>query len=129
MILRSLCEGDIHFFEASIAALAGVSIDKARPFLYERGAGGMRMLFRNTGLPNEMFRAIKVAMAEVNAIRSQDSGPWRKEYGARIVQRLVEEYDDLAPTDIDSVLSQLSHRILGRWEEEPHERIAPTRRW
>lgn len=129
LILRSLCEGDIHFFEAAIAALAGISIDKARPFLYQRGAGGMRMLFRNTGLPNEMFRAVKVAMDEVNAIRILERGPWQKEFGARIVQRLVEEYDDLAPTDIDSVLSQLSHRILGRWEEEPHTRIAPSRRW
>jgi uncharacterized protein (DUF2336 family) len=119
LILRSICEGDVLFFESAIAVLAGVSINKARPFLYERGAGGLRMIYRNTALPPEMFRAMSAAVEEVNRSREEQPNAWRQVFTSRIVERLAEEYDGVAPTSLEHVLSEISRRVLGRWEEPP----------
>lgn len=69
LILRSLCEGDVQFFEAAVAALAGVTVEKARPFIYDRGVGGLGTIYRNTALPPDMFRAVRAAIEEM--IRSR----------------------------------------------------------
>jgi len=130
LILRSLCEGDLIFFEGAIAAMAGVPSAKARPFLYERGAGGLRMIFRNTGLPNEMFRAIKIAMDEINSVKQEDPKGWHLTFAERIVQRLLEEYEHLSIAGGDNVLSRLSHGILGDIEDEPDQAAEPgDARW
>ncbi len=129
LILRALCEGDLHFFEAAMAALAGVPVEKARPFIYDRGPGGLRMIFRNTGLPTEMYRAVKVAIDEIGKIRDEEPGGWKKSYADRIVDRLVAEYDELSPDGLEHVLSQLSQRVLGNWEDKGSRKISSTYRW
>jgi uncharacterized protein (DUF2336 family) len=129
LILRALCEGDLQFFDAAVGALAGVSVDKARPFIYERGAGGLRMIFRNTGLPTEMFRAVNIAISVINAARKEQPDAPNFDLSERIVARLVEEYDELSPEGMENVLAQLAHKIFGRWEEPPKVRIAPAKDW
>lgn len=129
LILRALCEGDLHFFDAAVAALAGVSLEKARPFIYERGSGGLRMIFRNTGLPTEMFRAVKVAIEEINLVKQEQPGGWNKSFADRIVDRLVVEYDDLAPEGLENVLAQLSQRILGSFDDKAPAEALTDHRW
>ena len=73
LILRALCEGDLVFFDAVIGALAGATAAKARPFIFERGAGGLRMIFRNTGLPTKMFRAVNIAIDEINRAKRENN--------------------------------------------------------
>lgn len=129
LILRALCEGDLQFFDAAIGALAGVSASKARPFIYERGAGGLRMIFRNTGLPTEMFRAVNIAIDEIIKAKQEKPLTEHNDLSDRIVARLVEEYDELSPEGIENVLAQLAHKIFGRWEEPVHENIAASKEW
>lgn len=129
LILRALCEGDLQFFDAAIGALAGVSASKARPFIYERGAGGLRMIFRNTGLPTEMFRAVNIAVSEIVKAKEENPDAEHNDFSDRIIARLVDEYDELSPEGMENVLAQLAHKIFGRWEEPEHEQIAPSSTW
>jgi uncharacterized protein (DUF2336 family) len=124
-----LCEGDLQFFDAAIGALAGVSVSKARPFIYERGAGGLRMIFRNTGLLTEMYRAVNIGIDEINRARKEQPDAGNQDLSERIIARLVEEFDELSPEGMENVLAQLMHKIFGRWEEPNEEPIGPSVTW
>lgn len=117
LLLRSICVGDLHFFEAGMARQAGVPIENARTLLYDRGPLGYRGLYSKTSLPSELFRAFRVAIDVVREVR-QDQGPdrdggveWTRNYTDTIVDRLVREYRQVCPADVEHVLSQLARQF------------------
>lgn len=112
LLLRSICVGDLHFFEAGMARLAGVPIENARILLYDRGPLGYRGLYSKTGLTSELFRAFRVAIEVVREVRDKDPGvDWSRHYTDTIVERLVREYRQVCPADVEHVLSQLSRQF------------------
>src|SRR6185312_4606835 len=94
LMLRALCHGDLCFFDAAMAALAGIPVASARLLLYDRGPGGLRGIYHSAGLPAELFRAFRAA---VSAVLDGELRAGRAGFGARLVERLVPLYDDLAP--------------------------------
>jgi uncharacterized protein (DUF2336 family) len=113
LVLRALCEGDLVLFEAAMAAMAEMSIDNTRTFLHERDLGGLRMVFRNTGMPQPMFRPIQLAIQEVGALRRERADATPGEISQRILDRLAVEYEDLPGGGLEPLMSELSRRILG----------------
>ncbi len=113
LVLRALCEGDLNLFEAAMAAMADMSVDNARTFLHHRGLGGLRMVFRNTGMPQPMFRPIQLAIEQVGTLRGESPTATAAEISRRIVDRLVIEYEGLPDGGLESLMSELSRRILG----------------
>ena len=114
LLLRSICVGDLHFFEAGMARLASVPIENARILLYDRGPLGYRGLYSKTGLSSELFRAFRVAIEVVREVRDPDFGvEWDRHYTDTIVERLVREYRQVCPADVENVLSQLSRQFAG----------------
>lgn len=117
LLLRSICVGDLHFFESGMSRMAGVPIENARILLYDRGPLGYRGLYSKTGLPPELFRAFRVAIDVVREIRhdqapGQDAGvEWHRGYTDTIVDHLVREYRQLCPADVEHVLSQLARQF------------------
>ncbi|NNG05807.1 MAG: DUF2336 domain-containing protein [Inquilinus sp.] len=118
LLLRAICVGDLHFFEAGIARLAQMTIDDCRSLLYERGPLGFRGLYGKTDLPGELFAAFRVALDVVRVVRPDfDGGPrekkvWKKVYTDTIVERLVQEYRQVCPADVEHVLSQLARQFI-----------------
>ena len=113
LVLRALCEGNLNLFEVAMAALADMSVDNARTFLHQRGPGGLRMVFRDTGMPQPMFRPIQLTIEEVGALREESPTAEAAEISRRIVDRLVSEYDGLPEGGLEPLMSELSRRILG----------------
>ena len=117
LLLRSICVGDLHFFEAGLARLAGVPIENARILLYDRGPLGYRGLYSKTGLPADLFRAFRVAIDVVRDVRGEQAAgrgspvSWNPGYTDRIVDRLVREYRQVCPADVEHVLSQLARQF------------------
>lgn len=103
-----------------MAKLAGVPIEHARTLLYDRGPLGYRGLYSKTGLTSELFRAFRVAIEVVRDVwpdREADGDvrlEWSRHYTDTIVDRLVREYRQVCPADVEHVLSQLSHQFVRR---------------
>jgi uncharacterized protein (DUF2336 family) len=113
LVLRVLCEGDLNLFEASMAAMAEMTVDNTRAFLHDRGLGGLRMVFRNTGMPQPMFRPIQLAIEEVAALRSDRGDPASAEISRRVLDRLSAEFEIQPDGGVEALMSELSRRILG----------------
>ncbi len=117
LLLRAICVGDLHFFEAGMARMAGVPIENARILLYDRGPLGYRGLYSKTELPSELYHAFRVAIDVVREARQEqstrmDAGlDWNRRYTDTIVDRLVREYRQVCPADVEHVLSQLARQF------------------
>ena len=107
LVLRSLCFGDLGFFEAAMALLADVPIAAARALLYDGGAGGLRGIYDAAMLPPELFRAFRAAVGAVLEGRLR-RGP--AAFAEHLLGQLVRLYDDLSPTSLEHALSQLTRR-------------------
>lgn len=113
IVLRALCNGDLRFFESSMAQLAGLSIDAVRSRAYDTERGGLRTIYTQSGLPRELYRAFRVVIEIVSDVVGED----RRRPGdltQRIVLALVRTYPQVSPSDIETVLSDLYRCVVAR---------------
>ncbi len=111
LVLRALCQGDYYFFQAAMAVLSNHTIATVRDLLHHRGAGGFKRLYRAAALPEHLFRAFRVAL-DVTRERWGTAHPSGSQAGIEdVIGRIVREYRDICPADIEGLLSQLSQRL------------------
>jgi uncharacterized protein (DUF2336 family) len=90
IIIRSLCLGDLRFFEYAISKLADVPVMNARLLVLDQGRNGFESLYKTSCLPMEMFPAtkylLKVALEETSYGRYQ-----RNDFKQRLANRLMQD--------------------------------------
>jgi uncharacterized protein (DUF2336 family) len=107
-VLRAICVADLDLFEACMATMTNVSIENVRALIYEPGSGGLRGLYAETGLPENLYAPIRVAALAVKTARKSNPNLWRVEFTEKLIDRLVREFDEVCPEDLEHVLGQLA---------------------
>ncbi len=112
IILRAVCMGDLVFFEAGIARLAGISVENARALIHDKGKRGFAPLYRKAGLPPPLFQAMSAAI-EVAADMEYDGGPNdRERFSRRMIERILTRYGEdgieFKTDDLDYLLARMS---------------------
>ncbi len=111
LIVRALCVGDIPFFEAAMAALAGVPITNARVLIHDAGKMGMKSMYDRTKLPQGMYAIIRVALEVVKEMQMTGGDQGREKYRARVIERILTQYEDFNPEDLEYLLDRLSDLV------------------
>ncbi len=107
LIMRALCVGDLVFFEAALARLANVPLANARALIRDPGRLGLKSLYAKTGLPNRFLPVMKIAIDVVHET-PLDGGRYDLErYRARVIERILTQYEDLSTDDVDYLLEKL----------------------
>ncbi len=117
LVLRALCTGDLAFFQAAMAELAGIPFANARELIYDRGRDGLESLYQQSRLPRELFSAFRTAVEVVMESGGHEAERPRLEMTERIVQRLSQEYDAVCPEGLEHMLSQLSRLVIGQADQ------------
>jgi uncharacterized protein (DUF2336 family) len=117
IILRALCVGDIAFFEASIALLAGVPLPSARQLIYDRGGLGLGAIARRAGLPEELDPVFKAAV-DVAAETDYDGGEndrqrFRRTMIERILTLIQDPNSEMGAENAEFLLTQLARTDTG----------------
>ena len=95
IILRAAVMGDMTFFEAALAELAGIPLVNARPLIYDEGTLGLRSLCDKAKLPASHITAIRAAVG-VSRETGYDGGDHDHErYMRRMIERVLTQYGDL----------------------------------
>ena len=118
LLMRALCMGDMHFFEAGLAVLAGISVRSAAALIADRGPLGFLSLYEKAGLPQAFFRAYRVALDVLGPLQVGDHGGWSPACVQTILDRVMLEYDEACPADLEYFLSQMSRGMLGRADRQ-----------
>ena len=108
LILRALCMGDIAFFELAMAIMANVPIVNARILIHDAGGLGLKSLYSKTGLPMRLLPAVRVAIEVVHETPMDGGDRDRERYRARVIERVLTQFEDMGAEDIDYLLDRLS---------------------
>lgn len=93
VVMRSLCIGDLRFFETAIAKMVSLPVGNVRMLLNDPGPHGFGALYAQTDMPEDFAEAIQTVYAA--AMEETDGGKYRYEdYGLRIRQRLIAQGKD-----------------------------------
>ena len=114
VIIRSLCIGDLRFFEASIAKRVGIPSSNARILLLDPGPLGFKALYESCGLPANFYMAVRIMLRL--AMEETEYGTYRTtDFGARMVERITAGQHDRNVENMDALLS-----MIGRGMDAPN---------
>lgn len=95
LIIRSACMGDMRFFEAAMAARAGIPLENAIQLIQDPGGRGLAALCRRADIPETALRALGAAV-EVARETDYDGGENdRDRFTRRMVERILTQWGDL----------------------------------
>jgi uncharacterized protein (DUF2336 family) len=114
LLMRALCLGDQPFFEAGMAVLARVPLANAAALIADRGPLGFRGLYEKSGLPEEFFRAFRTTLDVLAELRVTGDEGWSPLLLQQVHDRVMREYDEACPADLNYFLGQMALRLLGR---------------
>ena len=117
LVLRALCVGDLAFFQAAMAVLAGIPVENVKPLIYDQGRAGLEAIYEQSRLPHELFSAFRTAVEVVMESGGDKAERPRLEMTERIVRRLSREYDSVCPEGLEHMLSQLSRLVVGQADQ------------
>lgn len=114
LILRTLCVGNLDFFQTAMAARAKISVAEANQMIFGRDRKALEEIYDVAGLPAELFIAYRTAVEVINRLRYEERPIRGLEITEWIMAQLRVEYDNVCPEGLEHTLSQLSRFVLGR---------------
>ncbi|MDE1147649.1 MAG: DUF2336 domain-containing protein [Azospirillaceae bacterium] len=108
LLLRSLCVGDLAFFEVALAQLARIPTPNARMLIHDAGKLGMKSLFDRTGLPKTLYPAIQVALDVANETDFDGGDHDLERHRRKMLERILTQFEEMGSDDLDYLLSKLS---------------------
>lgn len=107
LILRTLCTGDITFFEASLAVLANMPIVNACVLIHDEGPLGLQSIYQRTPLPANLFPAFRVAFDVARETQYDGGENDRQRFSARVIERVLTQFEDLGSDNLDYLMKKL----------------------
>jgi uncharacterized protein (DUF2336 family) len=107
LVLRSLCSGDIAFFEAAMSVLSGVPIINARLLIHDQGVLGMQSIYQYAHLPLDLFPAFRAAFDVARDMDYDGGDRDRQRFAARVIERVLTRLEELDERNLDYLLSRL----------------------
>ncbi len=111
IILRSLCLGDLDFFEVSLAKLADIPVVNAHQLIHDRGRLGLEAVYCKSGLPNGLYGFVRTALDVVHET-DYDGGPDERErFRTRVIERVLTSFEDGFDRDsFDYLINKLNYQ-------------------
>jgi uncharacterized protein (DUF2336 family) len=111
LLLRMLCEGDLRFFEAAMATLAGIPWLNAARLIHDAGQRGLAALCRAAGLPDQLYPAVFAALAVARETAHDARDDDRERHARRSIERMVTQVEllpEFGVENLDYLLAKMS---------------------
>ncbi len=111
LLLRTLCVGDLNFFERAMARVAALPLQNVRVLIHDKGMLGLEPLYLRAGLPTALYPAFRAAISLVVETEYDGGLNDRQRYVERIMQRMLTKFEDpstrIAKDDIEYLMARL----------------------
>lgn len=111
LLVRTLCTGDIDFFECALSVLADVPVENAWRLIHDPGKGGLRAICERCAIPPGLMQFIELGV-DVASELQYDGGPGdRERFRERMVARVLTCFERETFNDnIDYLIGKLGTR-------------------
>ena len=111
LLLRSVCMGDINFFERAIARLADLPLQNARILIHDQGLLGLESIYMKADLPKRLFPAFRAGIELVRETDYDGGANDRSRFIERMLERILTQFEDpqsrLTEEDINYLMGKL----------------------
>ncbi|MDR1026277.1 MAG: DUF2336 domain-containing protein [Lactobacillus sp.] len=112
LVVRSICMGDLKFFEYSLGLLSSSPILEVRKILFNTQIDFMvRNLLRKAFIPKTMFPAVFSALKVLREINFDSKLPNRKNFVHKVIERILSyenASEELSEEDVNYLISKIS---------------------
>ena len=112
LMLRSVCLGDLTFFETALGRLAGIPLNNARVLIHDEGALGLRSLYDKAGLPRQLFPAFDSAVRQARNAESERTDEDPETRMRRLLEHVLTEHEEIVDEygieNVDYLLSKFN---------------------
>ena len=106
VIIRSLCIGDLRFFEAAIAKRVGIPASNARILILDPGPLGFKALYESCGLPMNFYAAVHTMLKL--ALEETEYGSYRtNDFGLIMAHKIRHQGLDKTVENMDALLGMI----------------------
>lgn len=95
IILRSVCTGDMTFFEIAMAKLAKIKVENARTLIHDAGKRGFDAVYEKAGLPPVFKTAMRAAIDVSSELSYDGEANDRERFSRRMLELILTQYGDL----------------------------------
>jgi uncharacterized protein (DUF2336 family) len=107
VIVRSLCIGDLRFFETAIAKRVGIPPSNTRILMLDPGPLGFKALYQSSGLPENFYEAIRTMLQL--AQQETEYGKYRvNDFGQLMAHRIRSNGYDESIENMDALLGMIT---------------------
>ncbi len=110
LIVRSICLGDIDFFEVAMAVRAGVPVPNAHILIHDAGGEGLKRLYRKSGVDDKYYKLVCSAV-QISAEMELDGGDRdRERFRNRMITRVLTQFENEFD---DENFEYLANKMIG----------------
>ena len=113
LLMRALCMGDMAFFEAGMAQLAGIPVLNAYKLIHDKGDLGLKALFDRCGFSPSLAKIARAAL-KVIAETEYDGGDQDIErFKHRMIERVLTQFEQgFDQENLDYLIAKLSDKSV-----------------
>ena len=108
LLIRSLCTGDVTFFEVAMSHLAKVPLLNCRLLIHDGGQLGLGSLYNKAGLPAGLLPVVRIAIDVGHETPYDGEARDIERHSRRMIERILTQYEGTETEDIDFLLNKLS---------------------
>lgn len=98
IVLRSLCIGDLCFFEAALARLARVPLINAQILVHDETHRGLQAIWEKAGMPKGLYPAVLVGMEVAEEMGYDGEANDRERFRRRMLERVLTQCEGTDPS-------------------------------
>lgn len=109
--LRSLCMGDLAFFEAAVSLKAGLPLASTQTLLHDIGGRGLKAVVERAQIPPAFLPAIRAAIIAIRET-SYDGMPGdRVRFMKRVIARVLTQIEEMGAETLDYLMAKLAEPV------------------
>lgn len=110
LLIRSLCTGDMLFFEVALSHLASVPLLNSRLLIHDGGQLGLKSLYDKARLPAPLFTLVRIAVDIAHQTPFDGEEHDLERHSRRMLERILTQYE-VESVDIDYLLDKLGDLV------------------
>ncbi len=112
LVLRTICMGNLRFFEHALSLLSGLPLSNTRMLIHDPGSRGFQTVWSKANLPDSYFSAARAALEAVAQTELDGRALDPERYSRRIIERVLTQYEsdgvEFEDDDLEYLLAKVN---------------------